>query len=722
MNDDYDEVFFMKIRNAKAANRRMWLRVASVFLIFAVFSNLLYIPCYYYIRDITRSNVLKYHEQRLTDGMRTFDGTVSALNNLRVIISDNTLYRSFTYEQSNPSTLTLNGLRSIIHNYLIPYDDLVFEFGLTMGNDVLFTSRRIYYENEALSVERYFSVKDGDISQYVNQFSGAFCVLPQRAFYSADYGDYDAITIALRWSTLHDIYFFATISVDSLSSLMADPNIVSNGSIAIRQGDAALSVRGETPSEHFERISLNSNALNLTFDIVISESYIEKDLIGFQSLTSWFTAFIILAALVWVVTFTSVMSRPLSHINDALRSSKHLGGDLSESGSFDEIAQGILRLNSQLNSYDEIMLAQKEQLRIHILESALYRGLYSAKALREFYESFPQFPKQWQMARIQFTSDEASANKEDLSTVLTKHIQESLTWTILLPVDGDTLLAVLTAEDGHDNRAWLEQILQASQREFGMIFSYTLSEIYDHPTQLSEAFRQMDSESFNMRLLESTPVSSKLPMSMENLQALYLTLINGDEKAALALLSACAALLIDGQDFFLCQYTYRLIANLLVMVKLESIYDLSGIPIPTFSQQNVVKLYTDELPRCISSICAQVSIQHKELVQDLGQRILTFIGENLSNPMLCITMVTEEFQISAPTLQKHLRSAVNKTFSAYIEEMRMKKARQMLIETNLIVQDIAQECGYASPNSFYKAYRRFYGETPLSVRNGGAPN
>ena len=47
----------------------------------------------------------------------------------------------------------------------------------------------------------------------------------------------------------------------------------------------------------------------------------------------------------------------------------------------------------------------------------------------------------------------------------------------------------------------------------------------------------------------------------------------------------------------------------------------------------------------------------------------------------------------------------------------MKQAQQLLRETADTVQEIAEAVGYINANSFYKAYKRCFGETPLSYRN-----
>ena len=49
----------------------------------------------------------------------------------------------------------------------------------------------------------------------------------------------------------------------------------------------------------------------------------------------------------------------------------------------------------------------------------------------------------------------------------------------------------------------------------------------------------------------------------------------------------------------------------------------------------------------------------------------------------------------------------------------MNKARQELLESSRTVQEISESCGYTSPNSFYKAYKRCFGEAPLDIRKKG---
>jgi len=46
-----------------------------------------------------------------------------------------------------------------------------------------------------------------------------------------------------------------------------------------------------------------------------------------------------------------------------------------------------------------------------------------------------------------------------------------------------------------------------------------------------------------------------------------------------------------------------------------------------------------------------------------------------------------------------------------------KRARLLLLQTNLSVIDVALACGFVSPSHFSKCYRDFFGKTPRKERS-----
>ena len=154
---------------------------------------------------------------------------------------------------------------------------------------------------------------------------------------------------------------------------------------------------------------------------------------------------------------------------------------------------------------------------------------------------------------------------------------------------------------------------------------------------------------------------------------------------------------------------------MLLQLELEN-RNLSDIPVPVFNNEQFVALFREEFPRCFEAICQRLTQDRVDQAQNLEKDILDYIAQNLHNQQLSITAVTEHFRISAPTLQKRMNACVGKTFSAYVEELRMNRARKLLMSSDLTIQEISESIGYTNTNSFYKAYRRIFGESPRSTR------
>ncbi|MBQ8814840.1 MAG: helix-turn-helix transcriptional regulator [Lachnospiraceae bacterium] len=203
---------------------------------------------------------------------------------------------------------------------------------------------------------------------------------------------------------------------------------------------------------------------------------------------------------------------------------------------------------------------------------------------------------------------------------------------------------------------------------------------------------------------------------MQQLQTIYYALQCGDAKTAVSTLKNCTAKILAENDLFAAKHSYRILGYVLVSLKLETSCP-TDIPIPPFRGDDIHMLYEKDLPQCFYSIAAQIRQQHTEQTERLEQDILEYIQINLANQQLSIALVSDHFHISAPTLQKRMNAICGKTFSAYVESSRMEKARQLLRETNDTVQDIAESVGYINSNSFFKAFKRNFGETPLSYRN-----
>jgi AraC-like DNA-binding protein len=59
---------------------------------------------------------------------------------------------------------------------------------------------------------------------------------------------------------------------------------------------------------------------------------------------------------------------------------------------------------------------------------------------------------------------------------------------------------------------------------------------------------------------------------------------------------------------------------------------------------------------------------------------------------------------------------MGKTFKEYLTGVRLAKAHNILISTNLPITDVAASCGYGNLSYFISEYRRVYDKTPRDTR------
>src|SRR3546814_9920016 len=72
--------------------------------------------------------------------------------------------------------------------------------------------------------------------------------------------------------------------------------------------------------------------------------------------------------------------------------------------------------------------------------------------------------------------------------------------------------------------------------------------------------------------------------------------------------------------------------------------------------------------------------------------------------------------LSTRQLERLFRKYLNRSPARYYLELRLNKARLLLLQTNMSVIDVALACGFVSASHFSKCYRDFFGRTPRKER------
>ncbi|MBP1993098.1 helix-turn-helix domain-containing protein [Paenibacillus eucommiae] len=97
------------------------------------------------------------------------------------------------------------------------------------------------------------------------------------------------------------------------------------------------------------------------------------------------------------------------------------------------------------------------------------------------------------------------------------------------------------------------------------------------------------------------------------------------------------------------------------------------------------------------------------------QRVLQYISENYRSD-LSLQGLADEFQISLSHMSRVFKEETNQTFSDYLLEFRMNKAKEWLVHTTMPIKEIARELSYANVTNFTRAFKQFFGTPPGKYR------
>lgn len=79
--------------------------------------------------------------------------------------------------------------------------------------------------------------------------------------------------------------------------------------------------------------------------------------------------------------------------------------------------------------------------------------------------------------------------------------------------------------------------------------------------------------------------------------------------------------------------------------------------------------------------------------------------------------MAEQFHLSVPYLSKFIHEKSGKTFGEQVTNIRMKKARTLLKNGNMTVENIAAAVGYPSVEHFSRTFKKLYDMSPVEYRN-----
>jgi len=136
------------------------------------------------------------------------------------------------------------------------------------------------------------------------------------------------------------------------------------------------------------------------------------------------------------------------------------------------------------------------------------------------------------------------------------------------------------------------------------------------------------------------------------------------------------------------------------------------------SEQFVLERVRNDQDRQYIPLRAQVGVSHPSLI-----KVAQLMEEHIEKP-LSLDAIASATGLSRRQIERLFKRHLDCVPKRYYLEMRLRRARELLLQTAMPIVDITTSCGFQSPPHFSKCYRNQFGHPPSMERQarkaGGA--
>ena len=134
------------------------------------------------------------------------------------------------------------------------------------------------------------------------------------------------------------------------------------------------------------------------------------------------------------------------------------------------------------------------------------------------------------------------------------------------------------------------------------------------------------------------------------------------------------------------------------------------------SEQFIVERVRTDRDRQYVPLRAQIGVSHDSLI-----KVAQLMEDNIEKP-LSLDEIAAATGLSRRQIERLFKRHLNCVPKRYYLQMRLRRARELLLQTSMPIIDITTACGFQSPPHFSRCYRTQFGCPPSSERQARQGN
>ncbi|MBY3620184.1 response regulator transcription factor [Acinetobacter sp. CUI P1] len=314
---------------------------------------------------------------------------------------------------------------------------------------------------------------------------------------------------------------------------------------------------------------------------------------------------------------------------------------------------------------------------------------------------------------------------EECYRIAVQSVAERGTVIAFIDMEGDLILIVAeSAEDENKEEMYcmLEQVQSAIMHELGKSVWITIGSKEYTFQEVPQSYKKAKSLYVEHLMLPGYPIIdvdqlSKMVLHEDKLEIDYEAftklLLSGEREAANQFIEETF------QKLFGCGMITRIdnynvaIELMLIAKKMEKNSNFSAVFNPLLRIHTIEQLL-HHVQDSVKETLDQLSLVSDELSPNMKymvDQVSKHYREELS-----LKTLSQRMNMHPTYLGQLFQKEMGRSFSDYVNQFRIEKARQLLLQTTLLTNEIAAEVGYLDPAYFYRQFKKSVGISPTELR------
>lgn len=692
---------------------------SKIFIAVSIIFCLALIPIFAQMKNNFSDLQMEKRKQMLHYGATQISSTVKGLiNTSNAMLHDarfNQL-RHLNTDYDSISITTQHQMQDELKNLISPFD-YISHTALQFNEEIIITDSTLFFQNHLNYYPNFFQVDELSYEEFVNLLSATGTGFTPACHVRTYSSEYEALILVTPWT--NSSYLYSCINVSAIKQLIIEEANLKDCYFTITSADDDVLYTDlpENVSKH-QTFSEVCSSGKIKLSVHIPDSVFYQHMKPFYLFFSIYVLACIMLLLSANIFGAKQAAKPILNIIDILEQSRN-GKPANNQSGFEFITNSIIE-------YQTTVSTQQKILQTRFFEKAINGQLVRKDEIHDFHLHFPNFPEKYYMLLIRlwtYSTGTMSTPYQEPLFLLQTFIDDELSYTYLHQLNDTELLLVLSKEDYENAYDTLNFLIKNINQEEQTYHAWCItSSMYKNVEDLSTAYQQLrtvDGTSFSdfqNRVCAVTDYleESKIPVTMIDLMTLYTAITSGNQELAMNRLSAYSTELRMQENSSYTKPVFEIIRSMLSYIKVDYLQLLNEQHIPTYHSGQSLD---EQLSDTVKTFCSMIS-EHNNLDKDtFTQELFSYIDAHYTDCDICLTSLKTYFKCSESTIRKVFKRVTDVPIARYIEQKRMLLANDLLAQNEKSVTEIALECGYSLPHSFYKAYKRVYGHAPTLPNN-----